>query len=110
MGTVNGVYTAFTLGKGGFLSRKSVRGFFEGASSFSSFLFFPTTFFLVRRVSNLETDFLARDLKKSPSKSPCEKALAFTSWVAEGTSNVTVLNLYRYSFKGSLSFCHMQKS
>ncbi|KAL0458795.1 UNVERIFIED_CONTAM: hypothetical protein Slati_0506700 [Sesamum latifolium] len=38
------------------------------------------------RASNLETGFLARDLKKSPSRSPCEKVLAFTSCIAEGTS------------------------
>ncbi|KAL0402732.1 UNVERIFIED_CONTAM: hypothetical protein Slati_4303100 [Sesamum latifolium] len=35
-----------------------------------------------KRASNLETGFLARDLKKLPSKSPWEKALAFTSCVA----------------------------
>ncbi|KAL0404386.1 UNVERIFIED_CONTAM: hypothetical protein Sradi_2079400 [Sesamum radiatum] len=53
--------------------------------------------------------FLARDLKKSLSWRPWEKALAFTSWVAEGTSSTTVLNLYKYSFKGSLSFWRMVK-
>ncbi|KAL0400186.1 UNVERIFIED_CONTAM: hypothetical protein Sradi_2361900 [Sesamum radiatum] len=47
---------------------------------------------LARRASNLATGFLARDLKKSPSKSPCEKALAFTSCVAAGTSSATALN------------------
>ncbi|KAL0303106.1 UNVERIFIED_CONTAM: hypothetical protein Sradi_6178700 [Sesamum radiatum] len=62
-----------------------------------------------RSALNLETGFLARNLKKSPSKSPCEKALAFTSCVAEGTSNVAALNLCKYSFKGSLSLCRTAK-
>ncbi|KAL0453030.1 UNVERIFIED_CONTAM: hypothetical protein Slati_1281100 [Sesamum latifolium] len=39
-----------------------------------------------RRMSNLVAGFLANDLKKSPSVNPCAKALALTSWVAEGTS------------------------
>ncbi|KAL0349879.1 UNVERIFIED_CONTAM: hypothetical protein Sradi_4137100 [Sesamum radiatum] len=51
----------------------------------------------------METGFLAKDLKKSPSRSRWEKALALTSWVVEGTSNAAALNLYKYSFKGSLS-------
>ncbi|KAL0433288.1 UNVERIFIED_CONTAM: hypothetical protein Slati_2663100 [Sesamum latifolium] len=69
-------------------------------------------YFAVRakRASNLETGFLARDLKKSPSKSPWEKALAFTSWVAAGTSNAAALNLYRYSFNGSSSFWRGKKT
>ncbi|KAL0394638.1 UNVERIFIED_CONTAM: hypothetical protein Slati_4430000 [Sesamum latifolium] len=46
-----------------------------------------------RSASNLKAGFLARDLKKSPSESPCEKALAFTSCVAEGTSSAAALNL-----------------
>ncbi|KAL0453766.1 UNVERIFIED_CONTAM: hypothetical protein Slati_1354700 [Sesamum latifolium] len=46
-----------------------------------------------RRTSNLVAGFLASNLKKSPSISPCAKALALTSWVAEGTSKAAVLNL-----------------
>ncbi|KAL0433815.1 UNVERIFIED_CONTAM: hypothetical protein Slati_2715800 [Sesamum latifolium] len=54
-----------------------------------------------KRASNLETGFLARDLKKSTSKSPWEKALAFTSCVAVGTSSAAVLNLCRCSRRAS---------
>ncbi|KAL0440510.1 UNVERIFIED_CONTAM: hypothetical protein Slati_2534000 [Sesamum latifolium] len=57
-----------------------------------------------KRASNLETGFLGKDLKKSPSKSPWEKALAFTSCVAAGTSSAAILNLCKYSFNGSSSF------
>ncbi|KAL0405724.1 UNVERIFIED_CONTAM: hypothetical protein Slati_3886300 [Sesamum latifolium] len=57
----------------------------------------------------MEAGFLARDLKKSPSESPCEKELAFTSWVAEGTSSAAALNLCKYSFKGSFSLCRTAK-
>ncbi|KAL0463087.1 UNVERIFIED_CONTAM: hypothetical protein Slati_0196300 [Sesamum latifolium] len=48
-----------------------------------------------RRTSNLVAGFLANDLKKSPSINPCAKALALTSWVAEGISKAAVLNLCR---------------
>ncbi|KAL0345713.1 UNVERIFIED_CONTAM: hypothetical protein Sradi_4402600 [Sesamum radiatum] len=80
-------------------------------------LFYATFFFgclsilhiNVFAASNLETCFLARDLKKSPSKSPGEKALAFTSCVADDTSNAAPLNLCKYSFKASLSFCRTAK-
>ncbi|KAL0356461.1 UNVERIFIED_CONTAM: hypothetical protein Sradi_4093000 [Sesamum radiatum] len=95
-----------------------MRGLLEETSSLTSFRFSPGLSFLAawassilmyftaraRTASNLETRFLARDLKKSPSRSPCEKALAFTSCVAEGTSNAAPLNFCRYSFRGSLSF------
>ncbi|KAL0407858.1 UNVERIFIED_CONTAM: hypothetical protein Sradi_1720200 [Sesamum radiatum] len=59
--------------------------------------------------SNLEAGLLAKDLKKSPSESPCEKALAFTSCVTEGTSTTAALNLWRYSCKGSSSLCRTTK-
>ncbi|KAL0433685.1 UNVERIFIED_CONTAM: hypothetical protein Slati_2702800 [Sesamum latifolium] len=123
MGTVRGVYTAFTLWKVDFLSLRSTRGFLEGVSSLISLRFSPLVSFLAacassmlmyfaalaRRASNLATGFLARDLKKSPSKSPCEKALAFTSCVAAGTSNAAALNLCKYSFNGSSSFWRTAK-
>ncbi|KAL2236671.1 UNVERIFIED_CONTAM: hypothetical protein Sindi_0858800, partial [Sesamum indicum] len=44
-----------------------------------------------KRASNFKTGFLARDLKKSPYKRPREKALVFTSCVAE---TVIVLLVY----------------
>ncbi|KAL2228077.1 UNVERIFIED_CONTAM: hypothetical protein Sindi_1787400 [Sesamum indicum] len=72
------------------MSLKSVRGFLKGAPSRASFLFSPRLSFLkfgrppcliylvarARKASNFEIKFLARDLKKSQSRSPCEKALA----------------------------------
>ncbi|KAL2251550.1 UNVERIFIED_CONTAM: hypothetical protein Sindi_2277300 [Sesamum indicum] len=83
-------------------------GLLKGASSLASFLFSARLFFLAawassmliylapraKRASNFETEFLARDLKSS-SKIPCEKALAFTSCVAEVTSKAAVMNLCR---------------
>ncbi|KAL0458621.1 UNVERIFIED_CONTAM: hypothetical protein Slati_0489300 [Sesamum latifolium] len=109
MGTVRGVYTIFTLCYAGFLSLKSIFGFLEGFSSLPSFLFSPRPSLLdtwassilmylaalTRRTSNLVAGFLANDLRKSPSINLCAKALALTSWVAEGTSKVAVLNLCR---------------
>ncbi|KAL0402096.1 UNVERIFIED_CONTAM: hypothetical protein Slati_4239500 [Sesamum latifolium] len=93
-------------------------GFLGGDLLLGFLSFFSATFFLgclsnlhinvlcstVQEASNLETGFLTRDLKKSPSKSPCEKVLAFTSCMAEGTSSAAALNLCKYSFEGSLSF------
>ncbi|KAL0427656.1 UNVERIFIED_CONTAM: hypothetical protein Slati_2940400 [Sesamum latifolium] len=107
MGTFSRVDMAFTLWKDGFLSQKSDRGFLEGVSSFISLLFslrpshLETQAFsmlmyfaaLARRASNVEAGFLAKDIKKSPSKSPWEKALALTSYIAEGTSRAAMLNL-----------------
>ncbi|KAL0301785.1 UNVERIFIED_CONTAM: hypothetical protein Sradi_6455300 [Sesamum radiatum] len=43
-----------------------------------------------RRASNLVAGFLARDLKKSSSNNSCAKALALTSWVADGTSKAAM--------------------
>ncbi|KAL0319706.1 UNVERIFIED_CONTAM: hypothetical protein Sradi_5232100 [Sesamum radiatum] len=107
MGTVKGVYTVFTLCHAGFLSLKSLLGFLERPSSFFFFLFSPRPSLLdawassilmylatcAKRASNFVAGFLAKDLKKSPSNSPCGKTLALTSWVAEGTSKAAVLNL-----------------
>ncbi|KAL0458417.1 UNVERIFIED_CONTAM: hypothetical protein Slati_0468900 [Sesamum latifolium] len=109
LGYVNGqgVYTIFTLGHAGFLYLKSVFGFLEGHSSFFSFFFslrpslldaWASSILIYlaargKRTSNLVAGFLAKDLKKSPSSNPCAKALALTSWVADGTSKVAVLNI-----------------
>ncbi|KAL0355870.1 UNVERIFIED_CONTAM: hypothetical protein Sradi_4033900 [Sesamum radiatum] len=66
---------------------------------------------LARRASNLEISFLARDLKKSPSKSPWEKALAFTSCVAADLSadalseRATVEGLRGAQVEGYCAFC-----
>ncbi|KAL0349437.1 UNVERIFIED_CONTAM: hypothetical protein Sangu_1171500 [Sesamum angustifolium] len=123
MGMVRGVYTVFTLYYAGLLSLKSIIGFLEGLSSLFSFLFSPRPSLLdawassmliylvtqARRASNLVVGFLARDLKKSPSNNPCEKALALTSWVAVGTSKATMLKRWRYSFRGSTSFWRTEK-
>ncbi|KAL0434765.1 UNVERIFIED_CONTAM: hypothetical protein Sradi_0184400 [Sesamum radiatum] len=117
-GNSQGVYTIFTLCHAGFLSLKSIIDFLEGFSSLFSFRFSPRPSLLdawassmlmylaaqTRRTSNLVVGFLASDLKKSPSISPCEKALVLTSWVAEGTSKAAVLNLSKYSFSDSPSF------
>ncbi|KAL0307898.1 UNVERIFIED_CONTAM: hypothetical protein Sangu_3005500 [Sesamum angustifolium] len=105
MGMVSGVYRAFTLGKG-VSCVEDWSGFLDGGLLLRVLPVFSTTFLAAwassmlmylaarsKRASNLEAGFMAKDLKKSPSKSPWENALAFTSWVAKGTSNAATLNV-----------------
>ena len=74
------------LWKGAFLFLNLVRYFLKGASSLGSFLFFYMTFLgslgvlhvnvlgsASRESIELRNKILTRDLKKSPSRNPCEK-------------------------------------
>ncbi|KAL0414893.1 UNVERIFIED_CONTAM: hypothetical protein Sradi_1691000 [Sesamum radiatum] len=93
MGAFKEVYTGLPLFKDSFLSQNSKLRFSKGASSLDSFLFSLRHSFFgawasailmylvasARKLSNLEADFLTKDLKKSSSRSAWKKALALTS-------------------------------